>query len=87
LGAKLEAVNTIEKDKMGIEFGIKITAITRGYLRDLGLREGFIITQINREPARDPKIVGKFLEEYSGKLLLEGVASSGQPFMQSYNVR
>jgi hypothetical protein len=56
-------------------------------LRDLGLREGFIITQINQEPARDPKIVGKFLEEYNGKLLLEGVASSGQPFMQSYNVR
>ncbi|MBN7815250.1 S1C family serine protease [Algoriphagus pacificus] len=87
LGAKLEAVNTIEKDKMGVEYGIKLTGMTRGYLRDLGLREGFIITQINREPARDPKTVGKFLEEYSGKLLLEGVASSGQPFMQSYTIR
>lgn len=87
LGAKLEAVNTIEKDKMGIDYGIKLTGMTRGYLRDLGLREGFIITQINREPAKDPKIVGKFLEEYSGKLLLEGVATSGQPFMQSYTIR
>ncbi len=87
LGAKLEAVNTIEKDKMGIEYGVKLTGLTRGYLRDLGLREGFIITQINREPARDPKAVGKFLEDYSGKLLLEGVATSGQPFMQSYTIR
>ncbi|MEN2281388.1 trypsin-like peptidase domain-containing protein [Algoriphagus sp. SE2] len=87
LGAKLEAINTIEKDKMGLDYGIKITGMTRGYLRDLGLREGFILTHINREPARDPKLVGKYLEEYSGKLLLEGVASSGQPFMQSYNVR
>ncbi|EAZ80984.1 S1C family serine protease [Algoriphagus machipongonensis] len=87
LGAKLEAVNTIEKDKMGIDYGIKITGMTRGYLRDLGLREGFIITQINREPALDPKTVGKFLEDYSGKLLLEGVATSGQPFMQSYSIR
>lgn len=87
LGARLEAVNTIEKDRLNIEYGIKITALSRGYLRDLGLRDGFIITQINREPARDPKSAGKYLEEFSGKLLLEGVASNGQPFMQSYNIR
>lgn len=87
LGARLEAVNTIERDKLGIDYGIKITALTRGYLRDLGLRSGFVITQINREPAKDPKDVGKYLEDYSGKLLLEGVAPNGQPFMQSYTVR
>ncbi|MGM0946015.1 MAG: S1C family serine protease [Bacteroidota bacterium] len=87
LGARLEAVNTIEKDRLGIDFGIKITALSRGYLRDLGLRDGFVITQINREPARDPKSVGKYLEDYSGRLLLEGVAPNGQPFMQSYTVR
>ncbi|WP_297335476.1 trypsin-like peptidase domain-containing protein [Algoriphagus sp.] len=87
LGARLEAVNTIEKDRLGIAYGIKISALSRGYLRDLGLRDGFVITQINREPARDPKAVGKYLEEYSGRLLLEGVAPNGQPFMQSYTVR
>ncbi|WP_370627654.1 MULTISPECIES: S1C family serine protease [unclassified Algoriphagus] len=87
LGARLEAVNTIEKDRLGIQYGIKISALSRGYLRDLGLRDGFVITQINREPAKDPKAVGKYLEEYSGRLLIEGVASNGQPFMQSYTVR
>ncbi|HCB46807.1 MAG TPA: serine protease, partial [Algoriphagus sp.] len=63
LGARLEAVNTIEKDRLGIQYGIKISALSRGYLRDLGLRDGFVITQINREPAKDPKAVGKYLEE------------------------
>jgi membrane-associated protease RseP (regulator of RpoE activity) len=87
LGARLEAVNTIEKDRLSIPYGIKITALTRGYLRDLGLRDGFVITQLNREAAKDPKAVGKYLEEFSGKLLIEGVAPNGQPFMQSYNVR
>jgi Do/DeqQ family serine protease len=87
LGARLEAVNTIERDRLGIDFGVKITALTRGYLRDLGLRDGFVITQINQEPAKEPKAVGKFLEDFSGKLLLEGVAPNGQPFMQSYNVK
>lgn len=87
LGARLEAVNTIEKDRLGLSYGVKITALSRGYLRELGLRDGFVITAINREPAKDPKLVGKYLEDFSGKLLLEGVAPNGQPFMQSYTVR
>lgn len=87
LGAKLESVNTIEKDRLKVPYGIKITSMTRGYLRDLGFRDGFVITHINQIPAKDPKVAGKYLEEFSGKLRLEGVAPNGQPFMQSYNVR
>jgi len=87
LGARLEAVNTIEKDKFGVEYGVKISSLARGYLRELGLREGFIITRINNDSAQDPKKVGKYLEDFSGRLLLEGVASNGQPFMQSYTVK
>jgi serine protease Do len=87
LGAKLESVNTIEKDRLKVPYGIKITSMTRGYLRDLGFRDGFVITHINQIPAKDPKAAGKYLEEFSGKLRLEGVAPNGQPFMQSYNVR
>jgi len=87
LGAQLEAVNTLEKDRLGIEFGVKITGMTRGYLRDLGLNNGFVITQVNGDPAKNPEEVGKYLEKFSGRLRLEGVTPSGQPFMQSYNVR
>src|SRR5690554_3231170 len=87
LGARLEAVNAIERDRLNIPHGIKITSLSRGYLRDLGLGNGFIITQINGKPARNPSVIGEFLEKYSGKLLLEGVTPKGQPYMQSYNVR
>lgn len=87
LGARLEAVNTIERDRLGIEFGVKITGLTRGYLRDLGLNNGFVLTKINDEPAKNPERVGKFLEDFSGRLRIEGVLPNGQPFLQSYNVR
>ncbi|MCH6201470.1 trypsin-like peptidase domain-containing protein [Aquiflexum sp. LQ15W] len=87
LGARLESVNTIEKDKFGINYGIKITGISRGYLRDLGLNNGFVITMVNGEPATNPEQVGLYLEKFSGRLRLEGITPSGQPFMQSYNVR
>jgi serine protease Do len=87
LGAELEAINTIDKDKYGLTHGIKISGMTRGYLRDLGLNNGFIITSINNEPAKDPEKAGKALEQISGRLLLEGLSPSGQRFMQSYNIR
>lgn len=87
LGARLESVNTIEKDRFNISYGIKITGMSRGYLRDLGLNNGFVITLINGEPAKNPEDVGKFLEKFSGRLRLEGFTPGGQPFMQSYNVR
>jgi Do/DeqQ family serine protease len=87
LGARLESVNTIEKDRLDISHGIKISGIKRGYLHDLGLGNGFVITQINGKPAKNPSIIGEFLEKYSGKLLLKGITPNGQPFMQSYHVR
>lgn len=87
LGARLEAVNAIERDRLGIDYGIKISGMTRGFLRDLGLNNGFVLTQINGEPAKNPETVGKYLENFSGRLRLEGVSPSGQPFMQSYSIR
>lgn len=87
IGARLEAVNTIEKDRLKIPYGVKISSLTRGYLRDLGFRDGFVITHVNEMPAKDPKALGKYLEEFSGRLKLEGVSPNGQPFMQSYNVQ
>ena len=87
LGARLEAVNAIERDRLKIPYGIKISSLARGYLRDLGFRDGYVITHINQVPAKDPNEAGEYLEKFSGRLILEGVAPNGQPFMQSYNVR
>ncbi|MGY6560464.1 MAG: S1C family serine protease [Nitritalea sp.] len=87
LGARLEAVNAIERDRLNVDYGVKISSMTRGYLRDLGLNNGFVLTRINDQPASNPKEVGKFLEEYSGRLRLEGVTANGQRFLQSYTIR
>jgi len=87
LGAKLETINAIEMDRFGIPYGIKISSLTRGYLRDLGFGEGFILTSLNDQPAKDPEKVGKFLEDFSGQLRLEGLTPGGRAFEQSYSVR
>jgi len=72
---------------LGIPYGIKLTSMTRGYLRDLGFGEGFILTSLNDQPAKDPEVVGKFLEDFSGQLKVEGLTPGGRSFAQSYSVR
>lgn len=87
LGAKLETINAIEKDRYGIDSGIKISGLSRGYLYDLGLGEGFILTHVNDKIAEDPEEVGEFLEAYSGRLKIEGLTPAGRPFVQTYTIR
>ncbi len=87
LGARLESINAIDKDRLKLTYGVKITSMSNGYLSDLGFREGFVITHINEMPAKDPKALGPYLEKFSGRLVLEGVRPNGQPFTQSYQVR
>ncbi|MDA0315055.1 MAG: trypsin-like peptidase domain-containing protein [Bacteroidetes bacterium] len=87
LGARLESINSIDKDRLKLTYGVKITSLTNGYLSDLGFREGFVITHVNEMPAKDPRILGPYLEKFSGRLVMEGVAPNGQPFTQSYQVR
>ena len=87
LGARLESINAIDRDRLKLTYGVKITSLTNGYLRDLGFREGFVITHVNEMSAKDPKALGSYLEKFSGRLVLEGVSPNGQPFTQSYQVR
>lgn len=87
LGARLESINAIDKDRLKLTYGVKIASLTNGYLSDLGFREGYVITHVNEMPAKDPKALGPYLEKFSGRLVLEGVAPNGQPFTQSYQVR
>jgi Do/DeqQ family serine protease len=87
LGASLESINALDKDRLKLTYGVKITSLTNGYLQDLGFRSGYVITHVNEMPAKDPKVLGPYLEKFSGRLLLEGVGPNGQPFAQSYQVR
>ena len=51
--------------------------INGGKLRSTGIREGFIITQIDRTRVREPKDVLRALDEKRGGVLIEGVYPNG----------
>lgn len=78
LGATFEEVSNDEKLKLGIDYGMQIVDLKRGKLMDKGIREGFIITEIDKNPIRSSEDIKNLLTEKRGGVLIEGVYPNGQ---------
>ena len=78
LGATFEQVSDDEKRKLGIDYGMKIVELRRGKLMDKGIREGFIITEIDKNPIRSANDINNLLSGKRGGVLIEGVYPNGQ---------
>jgi S1-C subfamily serine protease len=77
LGGDLETASDKELQALKLEGGVKVKKLNAGKLRDTGIREGFIITKIDRTPVLSTKDFYKALEDKKGGVLLEGYYPSG----------
>jgi serine protease Do len=77
LGAKFETIDKTEKDKLGIKYGVKIVELGAGKLRAEGVREGFIITQINNKPVYSIEELEKIIKGTTGGVFIEGIYPNG----------
>lgn len=77
LGASFEEVSEKEMNKLGISGGVKITALQAGKLRSAGIKEGFIITSIDKKKINTLDDVKEALENKEGGVLIEGIYPNG----------
>ena len=77
LGAQMEQADSGELKKLGLSFGVKITALTSGKLRAAGIKEGFIITSIDNKPMKNTDDVALALKTKKGGVLIEGIYPNG----------
>ncbi|MEI6062038.1 MAG: PDZ domain-containing protein, partial [Bacteroidota bacterium] len=73
LGAKMQNASPDILRKLGIDHGVQVTDIGDGLLRNAGIRDGYVITEIDKKPIRSVDDVNKILSSKSGGVLLEGV--------------
>ncbi len=78
LGAEIALVSKSEMDKLNISFGIKIIKVMPGKLQQVGVRPGFIITHIDKNPVATIQDLNQMLDQKNGGLLIEGVYPNGQ---------
>ncbi|MBT3382260.1 MAG: Do family serine endopeptidase [Prolixibacteraceae bacterium] len=78
LGAEFETINKNDKKNLDIENGIKIKNLKKGKLKDAGIKEGFIITNVNKKPIYEVNDLKREIGNARGGILVEGVYSNGE---------
>jgi S1-C subfamily serine protease len=73
LGAKMKVASGDVLRKLGIDHGVQVTELKDGLLQNAGIKEGYVITEIDKKPVRSVEDVNKILSNKNGGVLLEGV--------------
>jgi Do/DeqQ family serine protease len=75
LGASLEPASAELKQQLGIKYGVRVTSLKSGKLMKAGVREGFVITQINNKPVSSIEDIKEVLSKTQGGVYIEGIYS------------
>jgi Do/DeqQ family serine protease len=84
LGADFEVIPKVERDLLKIDDGVRITKIRSGFIKRLGIEEGFIVTHINKVPIKDAESLVDILVKIRGRVYVEGVSKDGVRGYYSY---
>jgi serine protease Do len=77
LGATFEDINSNDMKKLGIENGLKIHKLSAGKLLSAGIKEGFIITNVDKKKINSVDDIRTALETKKGGVLIEGIYPNG----------
>lgn len=77
LGAEFEELNAEDLSKYNITSGVKIAKLQAGKLANAGIKEGFIITSVDKKKISNIKDIQSTLENKSGGVLIEGMYPNG----------
>ncbi|MEM9389577.1 MAG: serine protease, partial [Bacteroidota bacterium] len=87
LGAQFEIVPKVEREILGVDYGVRVFNIGSGLVKRIGITEDFVITDINRNAIDDPEKLVEILERIRGKVIIEGVNSQGREGYYSFYLR
>jgi len=77
-GATFAPLSKQEMNKLGITGGAKISGIRNSEFRDTGMKDGFIVTKIDKYAVNQPSDIKKYLEDFDdGVVYIEGVYPDG----------
>ena len=77
LGASFEPAGDDLKTKLGIKYGVEVSELKSGKLLKAGVRKGFIITLMNRQPVRKIEDIKTVLNHAQGGVYIEGIYPDG----------
>ena len=76
-GAKLQEISDSDKKKLHLKHGVKILDVGKGEFKNSDIKEGFVITHVNRQPVKTPEEVAYILQGTTEPSVLKGKYDSG----------
>jgi Do/DeqQ family serine protease len=86
LGASFEPLTEREMQSLGIDSGIRVKSVKEGKFMKLGIREGFILTMVNKKPVSSVKDITSILKDSEGGVIIEGVDRKGSPAYYAFGM-
>lgn len=77
-GAKFVSISDRDKEALGIGYGLKITELGNGKFKDVGIKKGFIITQVNKNAISEVDDFKRIIKNSRGGILVEGIYPNGE---------
>ena len=78
MGAELAKIDEDTKDRLNISNGLKIKNLEDGKLKKAGIREGFVIVAVNKNPVNNVDDFNRVLGQSHGGVLIEGIYPNGE---------
>ena len=76
-GATFQHITDSEKQRFRIDDGYKVVHLDNGLLRNSGIREGFIVVAIDKQPVHSAEDLKEGFTSKRGGVLIEGVYPNG----------
>jgi Do/DeqQ family serine protease len=73
LGSTFETVSKDEMNRLGIKNGLKVIKLGNGKLKEVGIREGYIIIAIDKQSIKNEEDLYNALKNREGGVLIEGI--------------
>lgn len=76
-GATFETTDPNTLQRLRLSSGVSVSNITDGSIRSTGIKNGFIITKIDKKRVNSPEEVAEILGKSKGGVLIEGIYPNG----------
>jgi serine protease Do len=83
-GARFEALSSSDKSKYNIDYGVKVSEVNSGKFKDIGLKKGYIILNVNGHKVKSAADVREAASNEGGLQSIEGIQPDGTFFSYTY---
>ena len=85
-GANVRSISQQTASNMRIRGGVEVTSLADGKFKQAGIKEGFIITSVNRRPMRTADELKAVLSNSKGGIYIEGVYPNGKVAYYAFGI-